>query len=666
MDTDLGTRLERLEQRVSHAVERFRAADANPSDPFRGLYLTDEQADALLDGPAHGRAAPAGEASLRLPSTDTVLGTLAQRFDLDPLDLDLIVALIAPDLDPRFERLYGYLHDDLSRRRASVALALELSGRSTVDPAARARLASTSPLVAPGLVLIEERDRPFLTRPLRAPDRVVAHLLGDDTIDGNLTDVLLTPSRAWGDGGSRVARALRSDARLYLHERLEAGASGIAAEGLRAAGWPGVVTVDLSRAHADDIKSLTAEAIRECRLTGHGLICTEADQLHPAILRELTTAAVGLILIGSQPWDPEWCDEPVHSIEIDRPPAPIQADLWTAAITSNDQTHPDAPPTFQLGPARIDRAVAAASAAAMEADEPLTHRHLVLGARAQNSAGLARLARRIEPSAGWDDIVLDSPTRAQLEHLTARVGNRRQVLDDWGLRRGGGRGEGIIALFAGDSGTGKTLAAEIIARELDLELYVIDLSTVVDKYIGETEKNLDRIFDEAEGVNGILFFDEADALFGKRTEVSDAKDRYANVEVAYLLQRLETFDGLGVLATNLKANIDEAFARRLSVTIDFRDPDEAQRRELWTTLSAAAPIGDSVDYDYLAEAFDLTGGNIRNVVVTAAYLAASNGQVVEMPHLIQGTEVEYRKLGRLCTEKEFGPYYPLINDHQEI
>jgi SpoVK/Ycf46/Vps4 family AAA+-type ATPase len=235
------------------------------------------------------------------------------------------------------------------------------------------------------------------------------------------------------------------------------------------------------------------------------------------------------------------------------------------------------------------------------------------------------------------------------------------VLDGWGLRRGGGRGDGITGLFAGPSGTGKTLAAEVIAHDLGLDLYTVDLATVVDKYIGETEKNLDRIFTEAERVNGVLFFDEADALFGKRSEVKDARDRYANVEVAYLLQRMERFDGLAILASNLRANLDEAFARRLDVVVEFPQPDEEQRLALWAhAFGPGVPIDDDVDLAFCAKAFELTGGHIRNIVVTSAFLAADRGGLVTMADVILGVEREYRKLGRLCSVSEFGPYHSLV------
>jgi SpoVK/Ycf46/Vps4 family AAA+-type ATPase len=231
------------------------------------------------------------------------------------------------------------------------------------------------------------------------------------------------------------------------------------------------------------------------------------------------------------------------------------------------------------------------------------------------------------------------------------------VLDEWRMRPGGGRGRGITGLFAGDSGTGKTMSAEVIAAELGLDLYTVNLATVVDKYVGETEKNLERIFAEAAGVNGVLLFDEADAIFGKRSEVRDAHDRYANIESAYLLQRMETFDGLAILATNLRANLDEAFTRRLDTVVDFPTPDEPLRRTLWDRcLGAAMPRAADVDLDFLASAFDLAGGHIRSAAVTAAYLCADAGRPVTMLDVVGAVAREYRKLGRLCLDREFGPY----------
>jgi SpoVK/Ycf46/Vps4 family AAA+-type ATPase len=222
-------------------------------------------------------------------------------------------------------------------------------------------------------------------------------------------------------------------------------------------------------------------------------------------------------------------------------------------------------------------------------------------------------------------------------------------------------GSGLTALFAGDSGTGKTLSAEVVAADLGLDLYVIDLATVVDKYIGETEKNLDRIFSEADRVNGVLLFDEADAIFGKRSEVKDARDRYANVEVAYLLQRMERFDGIAILTTNLRANLDDAFLRRLDVIVDFPMPEEADRLRLWERhLPPIVPREADVDLAFLAAAFKLSGGNIRNVCLQAAFYAAAADRPLSMLDLVRGTEREYQKLGRLTHVEEFGDWIGLL------
>jgi len=244
-----------------------------------------------------------------------------------------------------------------------------------------------------------------------------------------------------------------------------------------------------------------------------------------------------------------------------------------------------------------------------------------------------------------------------------RARYREQVLDVWQMGGPSARRRGLTALFAGPSGTGKTMAAEVLAGELGLDLYTVDLATVVDKYVGETEKNLDRIFAEAERINGVILFDEADALFGKRSEVSDAHDRYANVEVAYLLQRMELFEGIAILATNLRANLDEAFTRRLDSLVDFPEPEEEYRRQLWErSLGTIMPRDSDLDLDFLARSFKLAGGGIRNIAVAAAYGAAERGESLTMADLIRSTQREYLKMGRLCVESEFGPYYQLLSN----
>jgi len=238
--------------------------------------------------------------------------------------------------------------------------------------------------------------------------------------------------------------------------------------------------------------------------------------------------------------------------------------------------------------------------------------------------------------------------------MVSMVQSRPQVLEGWGLGRKLTAGAGVSALFSGDPGTGKTLAAQIMAHELGIDLYRIDLSTVVSKYIGETEKNLEKIFREASESNAILFFDEADSIFGKRSEVKDAHDRYANIEVGYLLQRMEDYSGVAILATNLRANLDEAFTRRLQFIINFPFPDEAYRQRIWKVLMPPdLPVAEDLDFGLMADRFKVAGGSIRNIIVSAAYLAAADGGVVTMDHLMHGTRREYQKMGRLLHDADF-------------
>jgi hypothetical protein len=668
-------RLAVVEATVRSRVARRRAADPNPDDPFRGLYLSDEHVDALLaNAPAPVAIDETANGLLRnveheadlacVEGHDLRLRRLAKAFELIEFDIAVLLIALAPDLDPRFEHLFGYLQDDVTRRRASVGLALELTGVSPVDAEARYRLSESGLLAEMRLITFEESERHFLTRALRVPDRVVSHLLGDDRPDPLVAELVTKPPEVDVEAADALARAVSRGARFcYLRGGSDAPSFSLAADALSRTGLSTLV-LDLGRlTPGDDRAEIAAAAIREARLWGTCLVAGPIECLGEqeiAALRVLTEHRWPVVLTGMCGWDPAWsCEAP---LVVDVPAAsPSQRErVWRASLDGSSFSGVDpssATASFRLGVAQIRSAAASARLIAASADRPITASDLRAAARAQNSARLERLARRIEPQVGWSDIVLPNDILGELHELAARVRHRDVVLGDWQMRRGGGRGRGVTALFAGESGTGKTLAAEVVAGEFGLDLYTIDLSTVVDKYIGETEKNLDRIFAEAENVNGLLFFDEADALFGRRSEVRDAHDRYANVEVAYLLQRFDAFDGTAILATNLRSNVDEAFTRRLDSIVEFPMPDEDHRRRLWEVcLGSVAPRRADLDIGFCARSFQLSGGNIRNVAVAAAYLAADAGREIQMGDLIRGIELEYRKLGRLLVESEFGPY----------
>ncbi|MFF5126107.1 ATP-binding protein [Streptomyces syringium] len=660
-----------VEQRVRRAVAARQQTDPDPDDAFRGLYLSDERVRRLLD---EGRriAVPEFTTESAEPAGPTRLGTLMGEFDLTELDAEILLIALIPDLDDRFEAFYGYLNDDVTRRRPSVGLALGLCGLSAADAGARGRLGPSAPLRAGGLLLVEEGDRPFLSRELRVPDRVTSHLLGDDTPAPRIADLLAPWHEVHDVSGvgnpQPLARGLDSGIHLaYLREEQGGAGTALAASALHRSGR-GTLGVDLERLATDPNPAEAVRALaREARLTGAGLVCGPIDALareKPEVIRMIADAPLPVILVGRTPWDATWSARPPLLLHAPRVEPAARAALWTKAYAS--AVPPDLDITavlspFLLSPDRITRAARSAAQASVLDGGALGRDHIRAGARAQNAAGLDRLARRIEPTVAWPDLVLPPDPLAQLRELTARARHRDLVLGEWGMRPGGGRGRGVTALFAGDSGTGKTMSAEVIAADLGLDLYTVDLSTVIDKYVGETEKNLERIFSEAAGINGVLLFDEADAIFGKRSEVKDAHDRYANVESAYLLQRMESFDGLAILATNLRANLDDAFTRRLDLVIDFPVPDAEHRLRLWERcLGPLLPRSTDLDLTFCAESFELAGGNIRSVAVTAAYLSAESGKPVTMSDLIRGVQREYQKLGRLTLAAEFGPYMRLL------
>ncbi|MFG3212412.1 ATP-binding protein [Streptomyces tendae] len=647
-------RLTVLRDRVAALVEHRTADDPTADDPLRGLYLPDEAVHHLL------RTWPSAESAAAATDVEPVsagapagpgdrLARLAGRTRLTELDTAALLVALAPDVDRTFEPLYGYLNNDVSRRRATVGLALDLCGVPAHVATARARFHASAPLRALGLLEVEEPERPFLTRSLRVPDRLVGHLLGDDTPDAALLGLLLPmPDPLPAAGGDSDVFVRRLAARLqdgpltaYLREPREGDGLAALSTVLDAAG------VDALR--CTDPEDHVPELLREARLDGRALVVSWLPEKPGPLVRALTAATgVTVLMTDPRPYDPHWA--PANPLVLDAPGRRAGGvAAWRAALGADadgfDLATAVAP--YRLGGDRIQRAAHTAQALAAFDGTPVGAEHVRLAARRQSASGLESHARRIRPDVDWLDLVLPHKPLVQLRELALRARHRDRVLGDWRLSAGGGRGRGVLGLFAGESGTGKTLSAEVVAADLGLDLYVVQLSSVVDKYVGETEKNLERIFTEADRTDAVLLFDEADAVFGKRSEVKDAHDKYANMESAYLLQRLESFDGIALLTTNLRANIDEAFTRRLDLVVDFPFPDVEQRLALWRHSLSRVPSAEGIDPGVLARDFELAGGSIRSAVVTAAYLAAGRDDMVTADDLLEGARREYRKAGRL-------------------
>ncbi len=700
----LQAQLERIDILIRQQVERWQQAGQDPLDAFRGLYVSDSEARHLAHRPfGHGwghlvtlpperisaHQQDLAEADTRIRSLQAQfnglglyprLEYLATVFGLDRFDLTVLLICLAPSLDLRYERLYGYLQDDVSKKRPSVNLALDLLCAPGVDHMRMlTRFADDSPLFK--YLLIEKTgesasdNAPVLSQILSVDPSIVSWLLGRFQPQAGLgrfaslelpqadpTIRLLAGSALPG-----LLEASKDSPLIALygadHNGKEAAARLLAASLNRL-----LLSIDLAGVLANS-KSVGGQAyqaiwlaLRDARLTGaipflYGWdACLPPDGLRiPSadILAELVHYPDLVIVAGEAFWRPGGMDRQRRMIwkEFPTPAYAQRFSLWQHFLGDENLDVQLIAGQFKLNPSQIRDAVAAARDRVAQEGLSLDSAHLFAAARAYSNPNLATLARKITPRYDWIDIILPADQIAQLTEIITTVRGRPMVLDDWGVGKKLTSSQGVTILFAGPPGTGKTMAAEVIARELGLDLFKIDLSTVVSKYIGETEKNLEKIFHEAASSNAILFFDEADAIFGKRSEVKDAHDRYANIEVSYLLQRMEAYDGVTILATNLRANLDDAFTRRLQFAIDFPFPEEADRLRIWQSLFPQdLPRGEELDFQFMARRFKLAGGNIRNIIVSAAFLAAADEGAVKMVHLLHGARRELQKMGRLVED----------------
>jgi hypothetical protein len=587
------------------------------------------------------------------PLPEPLAAALA-RIGGDAFDAAVLGLALAADLDDGHEATIAFLHNDVRRRGTSAGLLVRLCCPDDADRAAGlARLVADGPLAQRGLLRIDGAGATAEVRPGRA---VVRHVLGLPEPAPEIA-AACTPAVALPVGGHNVAVAAWAAAPegeiLHLHGvdadvLVARAAAALLAAGRRA------MRVDLAPLDP----SLASAVAAECLLRGLPALLVLPSDGHPALgllLRTIDTLCVA---------DPAHALARVPEIAALRPVVSVQlgpltvaerADAVAARLARHGSglTAPDAAVPFarryRLGPEGVER-VAAVTAARMRAEGREAARPGDLLDVAAGLAGgpLRDLATRVEHSARWEDLAVPDGVREHLAELCARVDVRDVVLDELGYGATIAGARGVTALFAGPSGAGKTLAASVVAGELGLALYRVDLARIVSKYIGETERNLDAVFAAAESTDVVLLFDEADALFGRRSEVADAHDRYANLEVAYLLQRMEAYDGVAILSTNLLRNLDDAFTRRLDFRVLFPFPGEAERRRIWRLVwPDPAALADDVDLDALAAGHELSGGTIRNAALAAAHLAAADGVPVGARHLDHAVAREHEKVGRL-------------------
>ncbi len=669
-------------------------------DPYRGLAVDAESARV----PAAIRPSSASPELAAWPGSvaaDRFFSTLKKVApQITPVDFGLLLLALAPEADSVYEKRFGFLQDDVTRRRASVELALALFDPTGAERVAD-RLGETAPLVAHRMIeLVDPTDgrTGWQAKQLRLDEQFARWLFGVGTLDSRLvafaqvlpegrdTDAASVPERLRGTL-ARVAAV--PPVRVYLHgpdARVNLRTAELLARHLDR----GLLLADATRlAAADRPAEVALRLVREARWFHHVLVIGGIDALHAPdrqkgweqVAEVLARYRGGhLIAIGHGPRPPA-SQYPLglSGIDIPLPDPDERFEFWSGVLDAPDrrlsaEDRRVLAERYSLTRTQIESATADAAARAKyrqfrdDADHAVvTFDDLSIAARSQGGQDLETLTTKIAPKVTLDDLVVPADARRQLDEIVARMENRPWVLREWGFARLQSYGLGVNALFTGPSGTGKTMAAEALAKAIGKDLYRIDLTSVVSKYIGETEQKLEQVFRSAESTQAVLFIDEADSLLGKRSEVKDAHDRYANLEVSYLLQRMERYDGLILLATNLAGNLDDAFLRRMAAVVHFQQPSVEERRHLWrkawptndkgtVTVPLAPEPGYALDYDFLADRFLLTGGNIRNAVLAAAFSAAARKHhtFVTMNDVLHGVRREFQKLGQTMTDRELG------------
>ena len=581
------------------------------------------------------------------------LGILVRLFGLSDFERDLLVLCAGVELDAAMARMVASAEDGGPPRPPSFGLAL-----AALPEAHWSAVTPSGPLRAWRLV---EITGPSATGSgLRIDERILHFLVGVNQLDERLRGTVAeTPSTAaLGRSAERIAGAVAAQLAGDGEDVVQItgpDAEERMAVAVQAAAMLGATALRLREVDLPDRADERFELARLCRrewLLARGIVVVdaEADRSGERLAAFASDLSAPLIVIGREPFGSLAARAPAFDLPM--PTRDERLAAWTDLLGSGtvriDEAVASAAAQFDLGRGAMRIAVDRADGVGRT---ELTAETLWDACRVASRPRMDGLAQRIEAIAGWDDLVLPEPQRAVLRVIAAQVRQRHRVYEEWGFAARSARGLGISALFVGESGTGKTMAAEVLAGELRLDLYRIDLASVVSKYIGETERNLRRLFDAAEGSGAILLFDEADALFGRRSEVRDSHDRYANVEVSYLLQRMEAYRGLAILTTNMKQALDPAFLRRIRFVVRFPFPDAELRASIWRGVFPRETPTEHLGYEQLAQ-LNVSGGHIHNIAMAGAFLAADADAPVSMGHLAAAAHAEYAKLERAVSEAE--------------
>ncbi len=671
--------LRELDRFIRDAFIIAQEAGNDPTNTLHGLVITEDEVAAYLAQEPLTALIPEG--LLNFPefdfqNTDNPLSRLSTAFGLNTLDSIILLLSLAPEFDLRYERIYAFLQDDVAQRHATVNLMMNMLGSTTEERfIVWKRLSPEMPLRTHRLLnCVPDPSRPngsFLSYQIRVDHRITGYLLGDDEMDMQLLHTVqvrpYSPSGWLPQVAEPIMTAMPDAPLIYLQGAPEMGQLETALA-LCAPQRQTLVQIDMTALVSKEVplENSWRLALREAYLNNAVLyidhwesVLGESTRMpSPALWASILAYPQTVFIAAREEWEPRDLERQRRMLRLsfNIPDYRERYEVWEESVSRyrtalQPQDIEETSAKFGFTRSQIMRAVNTAVDLAQSRGELAQKADLYAGAQAHANLQLGTLARRIVPRFGWDDLILPPEQIKQLREMSDRLRYSHLVQHEWGYADAMPNSSGISALFAGDSGTGKTLSAEVIAKDLGLVMYKIDLSAVVSKYIGETEKNLNTIFTTAQSSNAILFFDEADALFGKRSEVKDARDRYANIEIAYLLQQIESYDGVVIMATNFRQNLDDAFTRRLDFLIDFPFPDAEYRKRLWEAhFPARTPMASDVNFNSISERYRLAGGNIRNVALAAAYLAAANGQVVTQEHIRSAIRREHQKMGRLLDD----------------
>ena len=707
----LSVALQRLDLLLHREILRLRARYQLSLDEFRGLYVSDEQVNQLIhqtlnfEGPSSAVDQLTQQAELLRASDsqqngdDSPWQKVVREFCLSSLEQEVLLLAVAPEIDLKYETLFAYLNNDITRKWPTFDLALRVCALTSEQKSdVRHSLLPQATLLGSGLlqpISPAAGHSSWLSTGFAAAPVVSHYLSGTHCLDPCLATFVEERQQTAGWDRvhvsceqkatlRRLANVFRksSDKPLVVFSGRDGMGRGLAAEAVCLDLGISLLRVDLAglRAAGENVSRLVQAILLEQRLRPAGLyldkveaLLGKEDEPLPEFrgLLKIMSNAKGPVFIACGSglrWREHLPGQRAFSFHFDEPDYATRLQLWENAVAPLDAKIERSDleglaDRFVLSPGQIScAATATADAQALSNRLPsIDATGLFEAARAQSDHSLGNLAVKVRAIHHWEDLILLRLTLQRVKEITAAIRYRHVVYSEWGFGKRLASGKGLKVLFSGASGTGKTMTAGVIAKDLGLDLYKIDLSAIVSKYIGETEKNLDRIFRAAQCSNAILFFDEADALFGKRSEVKDAHDRYANIEVAYLLQKIEEHEGVVILASNLSKNIDEAFSRRMHYVVEFPRPDESHREQLWRGMfPPEVPLGADVDVRFLARQFPIAGGDIKNVALDAAFLAAQDGRVVTMKQLLQALARQMLKQGQIPSATDFKQYYELI------